>query len=110
MLCGFWLTDKGVIGKIERIFGILPQGRFPVWKIVGRDGELIPKSWTSIPPRLFVRINEEEAKQLERKHDGCEFCGFHHDQSVDYVYYNIPENISELLPVLKFAYKKHTGN
>ena len=22
MLCGFWLTDNGVIGKIKRIFGI----------------------------------------------------------------------------------------
>ena len=108
MLCGFWITDKGVIGTIERIFGILPQGRFPDSEIADRDGKLIPKS--SIPPRLFVRITEEEAEQLELKHDGCKFCGVEKGKSVDYVYYDIPENISELLPVLKFAYKKHTGN
>ena len=41
MLCGFFLKDKGVIGRIERIFGILPEGLFPVDKPVGKDGELI---------------------------------------------------------------------
>lgn len=41
MLCGFWLTDNGVIGKIKRIFGILPEGLFPVGEAVDRDGELI---------------------------------------------------------------------
>ena len=41
MLCGFWLTDKGVIGRISRIFGILPGVGFPLTEIVGRDGELI---------------------------------------------------------------------
>ena len=110
MLCGFWLTDNGVIGRIKRIYGILPQGRFP-GGFVGRNGELIkriPK--VSILSRLFVRITEEEAKQLECKHDDCEFCGFHYEKSVDYVYYDIPENISELFPVLEFAYKKHTDN
>ena len=108
MLCGFRLRDKGVIGKIERIFGILPQGRFPDSEIVGRDGKLIPRS--PIIPRLFVRINKKEAEQLELKHDGCKFYGVEKGKSADYVYYNIPENISELLPVLEFAYKKHTGN
>ncbi len=44
MLCGFWLTDKGVIGRIKRIFGILPEGLFPVDKAVGRDGELIKRN------------------------------------------------------------------
>ncbi len=110
MLCGFWLTDKGVIGRIERIFGILPQGRFPVMEIVDRDGELIPNSSTSIPPRLFVRVTEEDAEQLELKHDECKFCGVAKGKSVDYVYYDIPEDMSILLPVLEFAYKKHTGN
>ena len=107
MLCGFRITDKGIIGTIERIFGILPQGRFPVSEIADRDGKLIPKS--SIPPRLFVRIAEEEAEQLELKHDGCKFCSVEKGKSVDYVYYDIPEKMSELLPVLEFAYKKHTG-
>ena len=108
MLCGFWLTDKGVIGNVKRIFGILPQGRFPVSEIVGRDGKLIPRS--PIIPRLFVRITGEEAKQLEGEHDGCEFCAIMEGRKVDYVYYDIPENMSTLLPVLEFAYKKHTGN
>ena len=110
MLCGFKLTDKGVIGRIRRIFGILPSGRFPDSETKDRDGELIKKSGTSNPPRIFVRITEEEAKQLESKDDECEFCGVDYDKSVDWVYYNIPENMLELLPVLEFAYKKHTGN
>lgn len=62
MLCGFWLTDKGVIEKIKRIFGILPEGLFPVDEAVGRDGELIkrkPKAF--MLPRLFVRIDDAEA-------------------------------------------------
>ena len=107
MLCGFWLTDNGVIGRIERIFGVLPSGKFPD-PIVGRDGELIKKVQTR--PRIFVRITKEEAKQLEREHNGCEYYGVSEAQSADYVYYNIPENTSELFPVLEFAYKKHTGN
>ena len=107
MLCGFWLTDKGVIGRIGRIFGILPSGRFPV-SIVDRDGELIKK--VQVLPRIFVRITKEEAEQLEREHNGCEYYGVSEDQSADYVYYDIPENISELLPVLEFAYNKHLGN
>ena len=113
MLCGFWLTDKGVIGRIRRIFGILPEGRFPVYEIVGKDGELIGKARDSVPPRLFVRIAEEDAEQLEHQNldlDECKFCGIQKDKSVDYVYYDIPENISNLLPVLEFAYRKHSGN
>lgn len=112
MLCGFWLTDKGVIGNIKRIFGILLQGRFPVSEIVGRDGELIKK--VQALPRIFVRITKKEAKQLEREHDGCEYYGVGEEQSetrsADWVYYNIPENMSSLLPVLEFAYRKHSGN
>ena len=112
MLCGFWLTDKGVIGNIKRIFGILPQGRFPVSEIVGRDGELIKK--VQALPRIFVRITKEEAKQLEREYNGCEYYGVDEEQletqSADWVYYNIPKNMSSLLPVLEFAYRKHSGN
>ena len=111
MLCGFWLTDKGVIGKIKRIFGILPEGLFPVDEAVGTDGELIkrkPKAF--MLPRLFVRIDDAEAKQLEREHDGCEFCAIGEGRKVDYIYYDIREDMSTLLPVLEFAYKKHTGN
>lgn len=108
MLCGFWIIDKGVIGNIKRIFGILPQGSFPVDKIVDRDGKLVPRS--PIIPRLFVLIDEAEAKQLEREHDGCEFYAVSEGQKVDYIYYDILEDMSILFPVLEFAYKKHTGN
>ena len=107
MLCGFSLKDKGIIGRIERIFGILPSGRFPN-SIVGRDGELIKKVPTL--PRIFVRITKEEAKRLECKDDACKFCYVQHDKSADFVYYDIPQNMASLLPVLEFAYKKHTGN
>ena len=111
MLCGFWLTDKGIIGNIKRVFGILPEGLFPVDKPVGKDGELIRKNpKASMLPRLFVLIDEAEAKQLEHEHDGCEFCAISEGQKVDYVYYDIPEDMSTLFPVLEFAYKKHTGN
>ena len=109
MLCGFWLTDKGVIGNIERIFGILPDIGFPLLEIIGRDGKLTKKTRASIPPRFFVRITEEEATQLEREYDGCGFCCISKAKSVDYVYYDIPENVSTLLPVLEFAYNKHRG-
>ena len=110
MLCGFWLTNKGVIGRIRRIFGILPEGRFPVDEIIGRDGELIENTSDSNPPRLFVRIDEEDAEQLEHQNldlDGCKFCGVQKGKSVDYVYYDIPENMSDLFPVLEFTYNKH---
>lgn len=111
MLCGFWLTDKGVIGNIKRVFGILPEGLFPVDKPVGKDGESIKRNpKTSMLPRLFVLIDKAEAEQLEREHDGCEFYAVSEGKKVDYIYYDIPEDMSTLLPVLKFAYKKHTGN
>ena len=109
MLCGFWLTDKGVIGNIKRIFGILPHVGFPLAEYIDRDGKPIKKTSATIPTRLFVRITEEEAKRLERKDDSCKFCYVQHGKSVDFVYYDIPRNMSSLLPVLEFAYKKHTG-
>lgn len=107
MLCGFFLKDKGVIGRIKRIFGILPSGRFPD-PIVGRDGELMKK----IPslPRIFVRITKEEANRLEHEHNKCKYYGVMESKSADYIFYNIPEDMSTLFPVLEFAYKKHTGN
>ncbi len=111
MLCGFWLTDNGVIGKIKRIFGILPEGLFPLAEAVDRNSELIKRKPNAFMlSRLFVRIKKKEAEQLELKHDGCKFCGIDKDKLVDYVYYDIPEDMSELLPVLEFAYNKHTGN
>ncbi|MCY3743517.1 MAG: hypothetical protein OXH00_21085 [Candidatus Poribacteria bacterium] len=61
-------------------------------------------------PRLFVRIDDAEAEQLELKHDGCKLCGVQKGKLVDFIYYDIPEDMSTLFPVLEFAYKKHTGN
>ena len=110
MLCGFWLTDKGVIGRVRRIFGILPQGCFPIPELVGRDGELIKERAAVIPARLFVRITKEEAKQLESQDNRCEFRVISKDKTVDYIYYDIPEDMSTLRPVLEFAYNKHRGN
>ena len=105
--CSFFLKDKAIT-KIKRIFGIILPVHLPHGSSVDRNGKIIGGSLTSTPPRLIVRIKEEEAKQLEREHSGCEFCAVSKDK-VDMVYYNIPENMSELLPVLEFAYNKHRG-
>ena len=105
VLCGFFL-DKGVT-RIRRIFGFLLSPHLPYGGSVDRVGKAVSSSAASTPPRLFVRIAEEEAKQLEHEY-GCEFCAISRDKT-DFVYYHIPENISELFPVLEFAYKKHTG-
>jgi hypothetical protein len=103
--CSFLLMDKGVT-RVRMVFGILLYTQLPHGAPKGRNGEKIPDlSIRSNPPRICVQITEEEARQLERQH-GCEFWGI----SKNHVYYDIPENISELLPVLEFAYKKHTGN
>lgn len=100
--CSFPLIDKGN----RRGFGILLHTHLPHGAPRGRNGEKIPDiSIKSNPPRIFVRITEEEARQLERQH-GCEFWGI----SGNHVYYDIPEDISELLPVLEFAYNKHRRN
>lgn len=103
--CSFFLMDRGSKGK-RKVFGILLHTQLPHGTPKGRNGEKIPDlSIKSNPPRIVVQITEEEARQLERQH-GCEFWGI----SRNHVYYDIPENISELLPVFEFAYNKHLGN
>ena len=102
--CSFFLKDKGVT-RIRRVFGLILAVHLPHGSSVDREGKVIGSSLKSTPPRLFVRIMEEEAKQLEREHSGCEFCAV----SKNFIYYYIPENILDLLPVLEFAYNKHRG-
>lgn len=103
--CSFFLLDKGVT-RVRRVFGILLHTHLPHGAPQDRNGEKIPNlSIKSNPPRIFVPITEEGARQLERQH-GCEFWGI----DGHLVFYDIPENISELLPVLEFAYNKHLGN
>ena len=104
--CSFSL-DKAIT-RIKKIFRIILPVHLPYGSSVDRNGRIIGGSLTSTPPRLIVRIKEEKAKQLEHDHDGCEFCAVSKDK-VDMVYYNIPENMSKLLPVLEFAYNKHRG-
>ena len=77
--CNFWLED-------ERVFGLRINFN---------------------PPRLRVKITEEDAEKFSRQH-GCQVASY--SKSQKNAYYSIPEDLSELLPVLKFAYKKHTGN
>lgn len=86
--CGFFLGYRGVL-KIERPFGLTLSGKSPF--------------------TIFVRIMEEEAEQLKHQY-GCEFCRISKYKTVDFVYYDIPDNISDLLPVLEFAYNKHRRN
>ena len=105
--CSFFLMDKGTT-RIRRIFGLILSPHLPHGRSVDRNGKAVSSSAASTPPRLFVRIMEEEAKQLESEY-GCEFCAISRDKT-NFVYYHIPENMSELLPVLEFAYKKHNGN
>ena len=106
--CSFFLRNKGVMG-INRVFGIILPVHLPHGSSVDRNGKVIGGSLKLTPPRIFVRIMEDEAEQLERQ-DGCEFCAISKDSPVDFIYYNIPENMSKLLPVLEFAYNKHLGN
>ena len=102
--CSFQLMDKGIT-RIRIVFGILLDTFLPHANLVDRNGEKIPDlSIKSNPPRIFAPITEEEAKQLERQH-GCEFWGITERK----IYYNIPDDITELRPVLEFAYNKHRG-
>ena len=102
--CSFQLMDKGIT-RVRIIFGVLLDTFLPHANLVDRNGEKIPDlSIKSNPPRIFAPITEEEAKQLERQH-GCEFWGITERK----IYYNIPDDITELRPVLEFAYNKHRG-
>ncbi|MDE0017023.1 MAG: hypothetical protein OXU51_12595 [Candidatus Poribacteria bacterium] len=85
--CRFWLTDKGVT-QVKSVFGIHLQYN---------------------PFTLHVRIMKKDAEELKRQ-CRCEFYSVSKNQFADYIYYHIPDDITELLPVLEFAYKKHTGN
>lgn len=102
--CSFQLMDKGIT-RVRIVFGILLDTFLPHANLVDRNGEKIPDlSIKSNPPRIFAPITEEEAKQLERQH-GCEFWGITERK----IYYNIPDDITALRPVLEFAYNKHRG-
>ncbi|MYC78081.1 hypothetical protein F4X10_20150 [Candidatus Poribacteria bacterium] len=102
--CSFQLMDKGIT-RVRIVFGVLLDTFLPHANLVDRNGEKIPDlSIKSNPPRIFAPITEEEAKQLERQH-GCEFWGITERK----IYYNIPDDITELRPVLEFAYNKHRG-
>ena len=106
--CSFFLRDKGVT-KIKRIFGIILPVHLPHGSSVDRNGKVIGGSLKSTPPRLFVRIMKEEAEQLEHQY-GCEFCAVSEGKPARFIYYHIPDDITELRPVLEFAYNKHRGS
>lgn len=99
--CGFYLKTRGKTG-VTRIFGILLDVMLPYQVPRDRNGEQVYLSLDSIPPRVFVKITAEEAIELEDLH-GCAFSGL----SKDEVYYDIPNNIADLLPVLERAYDNH---
>ena len=107
VLCPFFLSDKGVT-RVKRIFGIVLQHFLPYAEPIDRNGEkLQTHSLTSNPPRFFARITAEEASQLERQY-GCKFLCM--DSNRSYIYYDIPDDVRDLLPVLEFAYNKHHGS
>ena len=106
VLCGLFF-DKGVT-RIKRIYGLLLSPHLPYGGSVDRNGKAVSSSAALTPPRLFVRITQEEAEQLEHEY-GCEFCAISRDKT-DFVYYHLPQDMSILLPVLEFAYNKHSGN
>ncbi|RKU16783.1 hypothetical protein C6500_16290 [Candidatus Poribacteria bacterium] len=103
--CSFFLKDKGTT-RIKRIFGFILPVHLSHGSSIDRNGKVIGGSLKSTPPRLFVRIMVEEAAQLERQ-SGCEFCAVSKDEPVDFIFYYIPDKITELRPVLEFAYNKH---
>ena len=107
VLCPFFLSDKGTT-RHSRIFGIVLQHFLPHAEPIDRNGEKIQtRSLTSKPPRFFVTITEAEARQLERQ-DGCKFLCM--DSGRNYIYYDMPDDVRDLLPVLEFAYNKHSGS
>ena len=105
VLCPFFLSHKGTT-RFRRIFGIVLQHFLPHARPIGRNGEKIQThSLTSNPPRFFVTIVEAEARQLEHQY-GCKFLCIDRHQ----IYYDMPDDVRDLLPVLEFAYNKHRGN
>ena len=104
VLCPFFLRDKGAT-RFRRIFGIVLQHFLPHARPIGRNGEKIQTHFlTSKPPRFFATIAEAEARQLERQY-GCKFSYIERHQ----IYYDMPDDMRNLLPVLEFAYNKHRG-
>ncbi len=85
--CRFWLTNKGVT-QVKSVFGIHLQYN---------------------PLTLNVRIMKRDAEELKRQ-CGCKFYSVSKNKNADYVYYYVPDDITELRPVLAFAYNKHRGN
>lgn len=105
VLCPFFLRDKGAT-RFRRIFGIVLQHFLPHARPIGRNGEKIQTHFlTSKPPRFFATIAEAEARQLERQY-GCKFLYIDRHQ----IYYDMPDDMRSLLPVLEFAYNKHRGS
>ncbi|MDE0426060.1 MAG: type I restriction enzyme HsdR N-terminal domain-containing protein [Candidatus Poribacteria bacterium] len=83
--CGFWLR-----GKARR-----------------REMLIHGIHFDYTPFRLFVKVSKEDVEKLRHQH-GCEIVYYHtHARQAHYV---VPGDISELLPVLEFAYNKHRGN
>ena len=104
-LCPFFLSDKGVT-RVKRTFGIVFQHFLPHAEPIDRNGEKLQMhSLTSKPPRFFATITEEDARQLERQY-GCKFLCIDRN----WIYYDIPGDVRDLLPVLEFAYNKHRRN
>ncbi len=101
--CSFQLMDRGIT-RIRRVFALLLHAHLPHGRPVDRNGEKINLSIKSNPPRILAPITVEEAMQLERQYR-CEFWCI--DRGL--IYYNIPDDITELRPVLEFAYNKHQG-
>ena len=97
VLCPFFLSDKGVT-RVRRPFGIVLQHFLPYAELIDRNGEKLQMhSLTSNPPRFFAKITEAEARQLERQY-GCKFLCI----SGNHIYYDILDDMKDLLPVLKF--------
>ena len=62
---------------------------------------------TFSPPRFFAKITEEEASSLSKQYE-CRTVSY--NSELQTAFYTIPEDLNELLPVLEFAYKKHSGS
>lgn len=105
-VCSFFLIDRSVTG-VRSVFGILLSPLLPYARPIGRNGENIRVSIKSNRLRIFASIKREEARQLERQY-GCKFLCMDSDRN--YIYYDMPNDVRDLLPVLEFAYNKHRGS